>query len=186
MFFGSSKTKAESDTNGPNNDKFDTGSISEAFDDIDDEELLQIPNPDVVIQHTEPACHATHQWSHANEIAFQEDLYNRGSNFHQNYNPANTFDEQSNAISNHIDFTPIQPAYQVVHPYQSREYHSERASIIPDSFAQQNNFTPHPMQHGYGRTPTHSNTASSYQFAHRSNSHRDYGYERSNVFQQFM
>ncbi|KAL3770271.1 hypothetical protein ACHAWO_003676 [Cyclotella atomus] len=173
-FFGSSKSNEE--PNNANDDTFDTGSITEAFDDIEDNEFLQIPNPNVM-ENTHPS-----QWQsenvHEEFNGFQENSYTQEQFFQPNHNntrSVHSFAHGTNNFSNELDYTPIQPTYQSNH-YHPREQYVE-ISIIPESFAQHHNFTPHSMQHGHGYRSSHSNgRAAPFRSASRSNYQRDNGF----------
>jgi hypothetical protein len=168
MFFGSSIVR---ESNG--DDKFDTGSITEAFDDIDDEELLQLPDPSMIQN-----AHQTTQWTStsANLSAFQNQ-YSQGGNFESNHDSRiGHSTAQRNIFSSDIDLTPIQPSFSANH-HHSRGHYNEKSSIIPDSFVQH-------TRHGYGYTPRQSvGGMPSFRPSHAGGSHRG-NYQRHDGYDQ--
>jgi hypothetical protein len=137
------------------------------------------------VQNTHPS-----QWQNENAHeefnSFQENPYTQEQFFQPNRN--NTRSEHSFAreynLSNEFDCAPIQPTYHTNH-YHPREQYAE-SSIIPESFVQHHNFTPHSMQRGYDYRSSRSNgRASSFRSAPRGNYQRDYGFAPP-AYQQFM
>jgi len=134
MFFNPSQAKGSSmDVNVQ--DAFDTGSITEAYDDIDDNEFRQIPDPSTAMEDVQQIIQNTND---------------NFDNFYQEYNQDHHMQSrfgESNDFSIDVEFTPIQPSYHNSQ-YYSGDHYSERSSIIPNSFGQT-------TQSGYEYTPSH-------------------------------
>ncbi|KAL7519323.1 hypothetical protein ACHAWX_004790 [Stephanocyclus meneghinianus] len=162
LFFGSSKDHFSSNDHTNVEANFDTGSISDPFDSIDDEELLQLTEPNA----TQTVQDAS-QWSDVTNVndfsdGLQTESYQDGY-FQSNFNSNATYKlAQGRDFSNSMDFTPIQAPYSAASHNQTNRctggYYAEEAPIIPESYAQHSNFHRH-SQHGYnpsysiGRVP---------------------------------
>eukprot|EP00804_Cyclotella_cryptica_P002599 CCRYP_010426-RB/>CCRYP_010426-RB protein AED:0.13 eAED:0.13 QI:260/1/0.75/1/1/0.75/4/0/384 len=121
MFFGSSKEHAPPSDHMNDGDNFDTGSISDAFESIDDEELLRLtePNATLTAQHSE-WCGVTHvnDFSDGFHPESNQDEYFR-SNFNSNATYAVA---QGGDFSSCMDFTPIHATYSIASHYQMNRF----------------------------------------------------------------
>ena len=158
MFFGSSKDNLSSNNDHTNVEtNFDTGSISDPFDSIDDEELLRLTEPNAM-QTVQDAS----QWCGVSNVNDFSDGFHTESDqdgyFQSNFNSNATYKvAQGRGFSNSMDFTPIQAPYSAASQNQTNPftegYYAEQTPIIPESYAQQSNFHGHSQ---YGYNPSHS------------------------------
>ena len=164
-------------------EKFDTGSLgsnseTEAFDTIDDEELLRITEPDGLRNSQQ-----TNQWSNATNSGGYHS--SQGRHYQSNFNSSVA---QGGGFSSNIGFTPIQPSYYTTNQYQqaSGGYSS---IVVPDSFGRHDNFrysshaghsSVHSGQFESGRLSRFSPQGGNYQ--------GEFGYDHSARYytQQFM